>query len=107
MLVGSAAPVAVIRVRRVSRRRFRACTSAGQLTLRQDYRSATHRSFWQRRSHDCNIWGGKKRAEKLNYTLMNSLKRGLAPETKQSSWNSCRFHQYGEENLCTPDDLSE
>ncbi|MGA9143738.1 MAG: transposase, partial [Candidatus Acidiferrales bacterium] len=57
---------------RVSRRlryRFRARTSARQLTLW----SGTHapRGFWQRRFYDFNVWSRKKRTEKLHYMHMN------------------------------------
>jgi putative transposase len=69
--------------------------------------AAVHRSFWQRRFYDFNVWSRKKRIEKLNYMHMNPVKRGLVTDAKLWAWSSYRFYQYGEENLCTPDGLKD
>jgi putative transposase len=69
--------------------------------------AAVHRSFWQRRFYDFNVWSRKKRIEKLNYMHMNPVKRGLVAEAKLWAWSSYRFYQYGEENLCMPDGLKD
>jgi hypothetical protein len=80
-------------------------SSAGQMNLWKD--AAVHRSFWQRRFYDFNVWSRKKRIEKLNYMHMNPVKRGLVTDAKLWAWSSYRFYQYGEENLCTPDGLKD
>ncbi len=95
------------RVSRRLRRKIRVRNSTQQLRLWQDIPIATHRSFWQRRFYDFNVWSRKKRTEKLNYMHMNPVKRGLVADAKLWPWSSYRFYQYGEENLCTPDGLSE
>jgi putative transposase len=69
--------------------------------------AAVHRSFWQRRFYDFNVWSRKKRIEKLNYMHMNPVKRGLVTDPKLWAWSSYRFYQYGEESLCTPDGLKD
>ena len=95
------------RVSRRLRRRIRARTSTQQFHLWHESTTVAHRSFWQRRFYDFNVWSRKKRTEKLNYMHMNPVKRGLAPDPKLWPWSSYRFYQYGEGNLCTPDGLSE
>ena len=113
LLIGEstrANPSVVVQVlkQRVSRRlrgRVRGKSSAGQLSLWKD--AAVHRSFWQRRFYDFNVWSRKKRIEKLNYMHMNPVKRGLVTDAKLWAWSSYRFYQYGEESLCTPDGLKD
>ena len=113
LLIGEskkANPSVVVQVlkQRVSRRlrgRVRGKSSAGQLSLWND--AAVHRSFWQRRFYDFNVWSRKKRIEKLNYMHMNPVKRGLVTDAKLWAWSSYRFYQYGEESLCTPDGLKD
>ncbi len=95
------------RISRRLRRRIRARNSTQQLRLWHDIPNASHRNFWQRRFYDFNVWSRKKRTEKLNYMHMNPVKRGLVADAKLWPWSSYRFYQYGEENLCTPDGLSE
>ncbi|MGH9747720.1 MAG: REP-associated tyrosine transposase, partial [Candidatus Acidiferrales bacterium] len=95
------------RVSRRLRSRTRAKTSARQLSLWNDGSNSAHRSFWQRRFYDFNVWSRKKRTEKLHYMHMNPVKRGLVEDAKLWSWSSYRFYQYGEENLCTPDGLRD
>jgi putative transposase len=68
------------RVSRRLRRRSRGKSSAGQLSLWTD--ATVHRSFWQRRFYDFNVWSRKKRIEKLNYMHMNPVKRGLVADAK-------------------------
>jgi putative transposase len=94
------------RVSRRLRRRTRTGVSARQFSLWPDVASG-QRSFWQRRFYDFNVWSRKKRTEKLNYMHINPVKRGLVENAKLWPWSSYRFYQYGEENLCTPDGLSE
>jgi putative transposase len=113
LLIGEskkANPSVVVQVlkQRVSRRlrgRSRGRSSAGQLSLWKD--AAVHRSFWQRRFYDFNVWSRKKRIEKLNYMHMNPVKRGLVTDAKLWAWSSYRFYQYEEESLCTPDGLKD
>ncbi len=113
LLIGEstkANPSVVVQVlkQRVSRRlrgRSRGKSSAGQLSLWKDV--AVHRSFWQRRFYDFNVWSRKKRIEKLNYMHMNPVKRGLVTDAQLWAWSSYRFYQYGEEGLCTPDGLKD
>ena len=93
------------RVSRRLRRRLCARVSAQQLTLWRA--TGAPRSFWQRRFYDFNVWSRKKRTEKLHSMHMNPVKRGLVPDAKLWPWSSFRFYQYGEENLCTPDGLSQ
>jgi putative transposase len=95
------------RVSRRLRRRISTRTSTQQLRLWRDLSGANHRSFWQRRFYDFNVWSRKKRTEKLNYMHMNPVKRGLVPDPKLWPWSSYRFYQYGEENLCTPDGVRD
>jgi len=57
-----------------------------QLSLWKD--AAVHRSFWQRRFYDFNVWSWKKRIEKLNYMHMNPVKRGLVADAKLWAWSS-------------------
>jgi putative transposase len=95
------------RVSRRLRRRTRAGGSVRQLRLWQDLPAAAQRGFWQSRFYDFNVWSRKKRTEKLNYMHMNPVKRGLVENAKLWPWSSYRFYQYGEENLCTPDRLSD
>jgi putative transposase len=95
------------RVSRRLRRRIRARSSTQQLHLWHESATIAHRSFWQRRFYDFNVWSRKKRIEKLNYMHMNPVKRGLVSDPKLWLWSSYRFYQYAEQNLCTPDGLSE
>ncbi|MGH9747609.1 MAG: REP-associated tyrosine transposase [Candidatus Acidiferrales bacterium] len=93
------------RVSRRLRSRTRATNSARQLSLWHEGSFAAHRSFWQRRFYDFNVWSRKKRTEKLHYMHMNPVKRGLVEDAKLWVWSSYRFYQYGEQSLCTPDGL--
>jgi putative transposase len=113
LLIGEseeANPSVVVQVlkQRVSRRlrgRGRGKSSAGQMSLWKD--AAVHRSFWQRRFYDFNVWSRKKRIEKLNYMHMNPVKRGLVADAKLWAWSSYRSYEYGEKSLCTPDGLKD
>jgi putative transposase len=48
--------------------------------------------FWQRRFYDFNVWGEKKRIEKLRYIHRNPVTRGLVQEPDQWAWSSFRSY---------------
>jgi putative transposase len=58
-----------------------------------------HRSFWQARFYDFNVWTTKKRVEKLRYMHRNPVKRGLVELPEQWRWSSYRFYLLGETGL--------
>ncbi|HXX43631.1 MAG TPA: transposase [Candidatus Acidoferrales bacterium] len=88
---------------RVSRRmRKRRRSPASQMRLWAEGTNTAHRSFWQRRFYDFNVWSPKKRNEKLHYMHLNPVKRKLVDEPKLWRWSSYRFYRYGEKSLCTP-----
>ncbi|MGA9143445.1 MAG: transposase, partial [Candidatus Acidiferrales bacterium] len=80
------------RVSRRLRRRIRARTSNRQLRFWDEGSRTAHRSFWQRRFYDFNVWSRKKRTEKLHYMHMNPVKRGLVTDAKLWPWSSYRFY---------------
>ena len=51
-----------------------------------------HYRVWQRRFYDLNIWGTKKRLEKMDYMHNNPVKRGLVREPGDWPWSSWRFY---------------
>ena len=51
---------------------------------------------WQRRFYDFNVWGERKRVEKLRYMHRNPVKRGLVAEPEQWAWSSYRSYAFGE-----------
>ena len=55
-----------------------------------------HRSFWQARFYDFNVWTSKKRVEKLRYMHRNPVKRGLVDSPEQWRWSSYRYYLLGE-----------
>ena len=55
-----------------------------------------HRSFWQARFYDFNVWTAKKRVAKLRYMHRNPVKRGLVSAPEQWRWGSYRFYLMGE-----------
>ena len=55
-----------------------------------------HRTFWQARFYDFNVWTSKKRVEKLRYMHRNPVKRGLVESPEQWRWSSYRFYLLGE-----------
>jgi putative transposase len=59
--------------------------------------SESHRSFWQARFYDFNVWTSKKRVEKLRYMHRNPVKRGLVESPEQWRWSSYRFYLLGED----------
>jgi putative transposase len=54
------------------------------------------RRIWQRRFYDFNVWGERKRVEKLRYMHRNPVKRGLALEPEHWEWSSYRSYAYGD-----------
>ena len=54
---------------------------------------------WQRRFYDFNVWGERKRIEKLRYMHRNPVKRGLVQEPEQWKWSSYRSYALGEEGM--------
>ena len=63
------------RVSRALRRRRRRRVIPGQMNLWEDTPLARHRSFWQRRFYDFNVWSARKKNEKLNYMHFNPVRR--------------------------------
>ena len=62
-----------------------------------------HRSFWQPRFYDFNVWSRKKKNEKLNYRHMNPVKRGLVSSPKDWLWSSYRAYMQIEPVLLSVD----
>ena len=54
--------------------------------------------MWQRRFYDFNVWGERKRIEKLRSMHRNPVKRGLVQEPEQWKWSSYRSYALGEES---------
>jgi len=54
---------------------------------------------WQRRFYDFNVWGERKRVEKLRYMHRNPVKRRLVLEPEQWEWSSYRSYALGEEGV--------
>ena len=52
---------------------------------------------WQRRFYDFNVWGERKRVEKLRYMHRNPVKRGLVLAPEQWEWSSSRSYAFQEE----------
>ena len=61
--------------------------------------------FWQRRFHDFNVWGHKKKTEKLDYMHMNPVKRALVAGPKDWPWSSYSFYVNGNRGLIRIDSL--
>ena len=59
------------------------------------HRPSTYR-VWQRRFYDLNIWGEKKRLEKLACMHANPVKRGLVDSPEEWAWSSFRFYFLGD-----------
>lgn len=51
-----------------------------------------HRTFWQPRSYDFNVWSVQKKNEKLHYMHMNPVKRGLVRSPEDWPWSSYRAY---------------
>jgi putative transposase len=62
-----------------------------------------HLRVWQRRFYDMNIWGMKKRDEKLNYMHNNPVKRVLVKEPGDWPWSSWRFNFLNDASLLAMD----
>jgi putative transposase len=90
------------RVSRALRRRRRRRVIPGQMNLWEDTPLARHRSFWQRRFYDFNVWSARKKNEKLNYMHFNPVRRRLVATPKDWLWSSYGFYAAEETNLCTP-----
>src|SRR5579872_5425362 len=54
------------------------------------------RRFWQRRSHDFNVYSDRKVTEKLRYMHRNPVKRGLVSSPELWRWSSYRAFAFGE-----------
>ncbi len=54
---------------------------------------------WQRRFYDFNVWGERKRIEKLRYMHRNPVKRALVHEPEQWVWSSYRSYAFGEKGM--------
>ncbi len=54
---------------------------------------------WQRRFYDFNVWGERKRVEKLRYMHRNPVKRGLVLEPELWEWSSYRSYAFGEAGI--------
>jgi len=101
--VGTPSTVMQVLKQRVSRRlRRRRRGAASQMRLWAEDTHTAHRSFWQRRFYDFNVWSLKKRNEKLHYMHLNPVKRKLVDEPKLWRWSSYRFYRYDEKSICTP-----
>src|SRR5215813_13402918 len=74
------------RVLRECRRRKR----PSQPSLWED-RELAH--VWQARFYDFNVWGQRKRVQKLRYMHANPVKRGLVLEPGQWAWSSFRDYE--------------
>ncbi len=70
-----------------------------QLRLRFADAEVPLRQFWQRRFHDFNVWGEKKRIEKLKYMHRNPVKRGLVKDPKDWPWSSYSFCERGKQGM--------
>jgi putative transposase len=92
------------RVSRRLRRRKRANT--GQLNLSFAGGENSQPRFWQRRFYDFNVWGLKKRVEKLHYMHMNPLKRKLIDHPKDWPWSSFSFYSKPKHGLIRVDPVS-
>jgi putative transposase len=103
--IGTPGTVMQVLKQRVSKKlrgRRRKRVPASQMRLWQESSGGRHRSFWQRRFYDFNVWSTKKRNEKLHYRHFNPVKRKLVEDPKQWLWSSYRFYRYGETGVCTP-----
>jgi putative transposase len=49
---------------------------------------------WQARFYDFNVWGQRKRIQKLRYMHANPVKRGLVLEPGQWAWSSFRDSEW-------------
>jgi putative transposase len=56
--------------------------------------AASH--VWQARFYDFNVWGDRKRIEKLRYIHRNPVVRGLVGEPGDWQWSSFRSYAFGE-----------
>jgi putative transposase len=56
---------------------------------------AKERPCWQARYYDFNVFTWSKRVEKLDYMLLNPVKRGLVEKPEDWLWSSCRYYQTG------------
>ncbi len=90
---GTPSTVMQVVKQRYARRRLRKKkrkAGQGELWPEQEQR------VWQRRFYDFNVWGERKRVEKLRYMHRNPVKRGLVLEPEQWEWSSYRSYAYGE-----------
>ena len=69
-------------------RRNRGKQAAGQRAFRFAAPSCELRQFWQRRFYDFNVWGARKRRDKLEYRHRNPVTRKLVSDPKEWMWSS-------------------
>ncbi|HXY79312.1 MAG TPA: transposase [Candidatus Bathyarchaeia archaeon] len=101
--IGTPSTVMQVLKQRVSKQlRRRRRVAASQTRFWTEDSNTVHRSFWQRRFYDFNVWSVKKRNEKLHYMHFNPVKRKLVDDPKLWVWSSYRFYRYGEKSICTP-----
>jgi putative transposase len=67
---------------------------------------AVPQHFWQARFYDYNVWGGRKRMEKLRYIHRNPVRRGLVESPEQWRWSSFRAYAFGEPGVVQVNDWS-
>jgi hypothetical protein len=75
-------------------RGLRARSDLRQSGLWADTFEAKH--IWQARFYDFNVWGDKKRIEKLRYMHGNPVTRGLVRSPEEWRWSSFRDYAFGE-----------
>jgi putative transposase len=61
-----------------------------------EWHSGTPAHIWQRRFYDFNVWGRRKRIEKLRYIHRNPVRRGLVHNPEDWTWSSFRAYAVGE-----------
>ncbi len=76
-----------------------------RLTLPATVRRHGPHRVWQRRFYDLNVWGEKKRREKLNYMHGNPVKRGLVSSPDQWPRSSFRYYYLGDSSVLAMDRL--
>jgi putative transposase len=76
-----------------------------RVTLPPTVRHHAHFRVWQRRFYDMNIWGPKKREEKLNYMHDNPVKRGLVKQPGDWPWSSWRFYFRNDASILAMDKM--
>jgi putative transposase len=63
-----------------------------QVSSRKLHDLAGGAAFWQKRYYDFNVFGERKRVEKLRYMHRNPVKRGLVENPEDWKWSSYRHY---------------